>query len=464
MDDSRVNRLFSQEAGKGYTKRVRHTAMQAFPFWIASIITGIVAVLYTKMFDWCSEQSMLLFHQRKELLFIITPVCFVLGWWIVKKFDKNAAGSGIPQVVAALELSNPRYNYLIDKLLSIRCAVVKILSSLLMVFGGAAIGREGPTVQIAGSIFRKVNLLMPKTWMRVSRKNMIMTGAAAGLAAAFNTPLGGIVFAIEELSKTHFNHFKTAIFTAVIIAGLTAQGLLGNYLYLGFPILKNLSGYIFIYVAAVAMVCGLMGIIMSSVILKFMKFRRTLVGKKTEIMYVIGASLIVALIAYFGNYDVLGSGKHQMTEILFSQEKHVSWMLPIYRIIGPIASFTTGAAGGVFAPSLAAGATSAAVMAEWFNLSASDANLLILAGMVAFLTGITHSPFTSAILVLEMTDEHNVIFHLMMAGIIASLVALFIDRRSLYDHIKEYYLKDGLQEQNDADVNNTNQKQEPKTQ
>ncbi len=71
-----------------------------------------------------------------------------------------------------------------------------------------------------------------------------MTGAAAGLAAAFNTPLGGIVFAIEELTKTHISYFRTALFTAVIIAGLTAQALFGPYLYLGYPVIKGLSIYI----------------------------------------------------------------------------------------------------------------------------------------------------------------------------------------------------------------------------
>ena len=81
---------------------------------------------------------------------------------------------------------------------------------------------------------------------------MIMTGAAAGLAAAFNTPLGGIVFAIEELTKTHLSYFRTALFTAVIISGLTAQALFGPYLYLGYPAIDGLSGYIFFGVILVS--------------------------------------------------------------------------------------------------------------------------------------------------------------------------------------------------------------------
>ena len=85
-----------------------------------------------------------------------------------------------------------------------------------MVFGGGVVGREGPTIQIAGSVFRAVNQCLPAWWPKISKRNMIMAGAA-GLAAAFNTPLGGVVFAMEEVTRTHISYFKTALFTAVII-------------------------------------------------------------------------------------------------------------------------------------------------------------------------------------------------------------------------------------------------------
>lgn len=105
-------------------------------------------------------------------------------------------------------------------------------------------------------------------------------------------------------------------------------------------------------------------------------------------------------------------------------------------------SFTTGAAGGIFAPALAAGASVGSVVAGWFNLSETNTNLLILAGMVGFLTGVTRSPFTSAILVLEMTNRQTAIFSLILAGMVASLVSMLIDKHSLYDHLKVQYVKE----------------------
>ncbi len=437
--------------GRFYKGKVRLNILQAFPFWIAALLTGLAAVLYTKLFAYGEALSHTIFIGHRWLFFILTPGCFLLAWWVVKRFDNRAAGSGIPQVMAAIELANPKYNKLADGFLSLKIIVVKVLSTLLMILGGGAIGREGPTVQIAGSIFRKVNNLIPDSWPKISKRNMIMTGAAAGLAAAFNTPLGGIVFAVEELAKTHISYFKTALFTGVIIAGITAQGILGPYLYLGYPDVSKVSKELIFLVLLVACIAGLMGSFMSVVILRILSWKRNLKQSKFQVLYVIGCGLAIAAIACFFNAGILGSGKTEMTRILFTQDKHVGFALPFFRFIGSIASFTSGAAGGIFAPSLAAGATLGGLVSELFNFSASNANILILAGMVAFLTGVTRSPFTSAILVLEMTDRHSVVFYLMLAAMAASFFANLIDKHSLYDHLKNRYLSEVYRE-NKPDV------------
>jgi len=431
--------------GKLYNDKVRINVLQALPFWISALLAGLIAVLYTKLFMYGESLSRTIIHGQPWILFILTPACFVSAWWIVRKFEPRAGGSGIPQVMAAIELANPKYNHLVNKFLSLKVILIKVLSTLLMIIGGGAIGREGPTVQIAASIFRKVNNLLPASWPKISKKNMIMTGAAAGLAAAFNTPLGGIVFAVEELAKTHIKNFKTALFTGVIIAGITAQGILGPYLYLGYPDVNNLSQRTFFFVLLVAAIAGLAGSAMSSIILYVMRWKKTLKQKSFQVLYIIGGGLVIATLAYFFNSGILGSGKEQMTNLLFTQDKHVGFELPFFRIIGSIISFTTGAAGGIFAPSLGAGATIGALVAQVFDFTAANANILILAGMVAFLTGVTRSPFTSAILVLEMTDRHSVVFYLMLAGMTASLFSNLIDKHSLYDHLKDWYLNEAYE-------------------
>jgi H+/Cl- antiporter ClcA len=280
---------------------------------------------------------------------------------------------------------------------------------------------------------------------------MIMAGAGAGLAAAFNTPLGGIVFTIEELTKTHISQFKTALFSAVIIAGLTAQTFLGPYLYLGYPDVSSLSGWIFFIVIIVAIISGIAGSAMGRIILWLLKWKSTFGSRWKFIAYIIVCALIMISLSVFVNDKSLGSGKEIMNGVLFTHDKFLPWYLPLLRIGGSILSFTTGAAGGIFAPALAAGSSIGSVIASWFQLNEPNTNLIILAGMVGLLTGVTRTPFTSAILVLEMTDRHSVIFHLMLAGMVAGLASYLVDRHSFYDRLKMQYISKLKGDDNDSD-------------
>ncbi|MGG7549368.1 chloride channel protein [Chryseobacterium arthrosphaerae] len=422
-------------------EQLKHNLLQAIPFWIGSVITGFFAVLYAQVFAWGENLMNFIFDWHAWMIFIIAPVGFVLSWWLVKEFAPNAKGSGIPQVMAAVELANPKEHKKIRSLLSIKIIFFKILSSVILVIGGGAVGREGPTIQIAGSVFRKVNEYLPEWWPKISKKNMIMTGAAAGLAAAFNTPLGGIVFAVEELSKTHINYFKTALFTAVIIAGLTAQTLAGSYLYLGYPKTNDVSLMVMFPIILVAAVAGILASQLSVIMLRINGWKKkTLKTDQANIIFLIVCALIIASIAYFINREILGSGKEIMERVLFTNDKHEDWYVPVLRMLGSALSFTSGGAGGIFAPALTAGASIGSVISGAIHLTPNETNVVVLAGMVAFLTGITRAPFTSAIIVLEMTDRHSLIFHLMLAGMVSSIASILVSRHSLYDVLKINFL------------------------
>jgi H+/Cl- antiporter ClcA len=420
---------------------VRRNILQTIPFWVASALTGLVAVLFARLFDWAEHIVLWLAAMQWWILFITCPLFFWLSWWVVNKFSPAARGSGIPQVMAAVELSNPRDNEKVGYLLGVRIMLIKIGSSILMVLGGGAIGREGPTIQIAGSIFKFINDITPDSWPKVPRKNMVITGAAAGLAAAFNTPLGGIVFAVEELAKNHFKFFRTPLFAAVIISGLAAQGLLGPYLYLGYPTVTGSSWYIFFPIILTAALAGMAGAGLGSSILKIFAWKKKLTERK-KLYFLLGVAMVMATMGAFVTVSALGPGKEIMNDLLLTHSKSAKWYLPIVRFLGPLLSFTSGGAGGIFAPSLAAGATLGGAISHWMGFVDANANLMILAGMVGFLTGITRSPFTSAILVLEMTDRHSVIFHLMLAAMVSNISSMAIDRKPFYDQLKEEYLEE----------------------
>lgn len=423
-------------------EQLKNNLLQAIPFWIGSVITGFFAVMYAKIFAWGEKLLELIMNWHDWMIFIIAPIGFVLSWWLVKAFAPYSKGSGIPQVMAAVEMANPKEHNKIKHLLSIKILILKIISSVVLVIGGGAIGREGPTIQIAGSIFRKVNEYLPSWYPKISKKNMIMTGAAAGLAAAFNTPLGGIVFAVEELTKTHINYFKTALFTAVIIAGLTAQTLAGSYLYLGYPKTSDISLSVIFPVILVACISGIFASQLSVIMLKISAWKKRLKTDVSNIIFLVISALIIASIAYFINREILGSGKEIMERVLFTDNKHEEWYVPLLRMIGPALAFTSGGAGGIFAPALSAGASVGSVISGLIHLSPHETNVVILAGMVAFLTGITRAPFTAAIIVLEMTDRHSLIFYLMLAGMMSSIASILVSRHSLYEELKISFLKD----------------------
>jgi H+/Cl- antiporter ClcA len=435
-----LRRITGMLLNNPHTASLRANLLKGIPLWIASLVTGFVAIVYTRLFSIAESAFHSLRSWNPLSIFILTPLSFVAAFLLVRFFAPNATGSGIPQVMATLEPAARKKEGFIDDLLSVRIVLTKIFSSLLMVQGGGAIGREGPTIQIASSIFRIVEKFVPKSWPKVSSPNYIITGAAAGLAAAFNTPLGGIVFAIEELAKIHIRFFRTSLFVAVIIAGLTAQAILGPYLYLGYPPVAGNGIMLFILTGAVGVMAGFAGAAMCRLILAIRKLKSRF-GTTQLVMFALLSGLATASLGYFFNEAIFGSGKELMNSLLFTSNKHIDVGTSLSRIVGSAISFNSGAAGGIFAPSLAAGASIGSLMSAWLGYFGGDANVLILCGMVGFLTGVTRTPFTSAILVLEMTDRHGVIFQLMFAALMANVAGLMIMKHSLYEVLKRGFTR-----------------------
>lgn len=415
------------------------SVLSAIPFWVGAVLVGLIAVLYAQIFHWAEDAYLYLLRTFGLWMFVISPLFFVLSWYTVRRFAPLASGSGIPQVVASLEIVQSKKSDLLPLFLGLPVLIVKIVSSALMTLGGGVIGREGPTIQISASIFKWLYDILPSWWPRISPKNMIMTGAAAGLAAAFNTPLGGLVFAIEELTKSHISNFKNSIFIGVVIAGITAQSLIGSYLYLGYPTAVDVSYSMAGLVILSSLIIGGLAGIYTKLSLKLGNWKWPLNRFKT-ILYLILVSIFITAMAFFLDERIAGTGREIILSTLFGSNKYVEWYQPIGKFLGSLFSFTTGAAGGVFAPSLSIGASFSAFFSGLLHLTPDNTNLLIMTGMVAFLTGITRSPFTSAILVLEMTDRHNLIFFFMLAALMGNIASRRIHRKSLYDSIRENLL------------------------
>ena len=424
-----------------WRSRAKDFILLALPYQISAVLTALVAVGFAKMFAFMEARNVELLAHDPRWIFVSAPVSFLLSWWLVMRFAPLAGGSGVPQLMAAVEVSSENDRDRSWRFLNVRIILVKMVSSLAMVGGGGAIGREGPTLQIAGSIYRTVHKLLPPFWPRVSRRVMMVTGGAAGLSAAFNTPLGGIVFAVEELTKTHMAQFRTALLTAVILSGMTAQWLLGPYLFLGYPTLEPATFSFMYKILGIAVVCGLSGALFCKVLMAFDKVRRMFKPTWAQALFAVCCALLFAFAYYTLGAHTLTSGKLLLEEYLFAPEVDPAAKDVAARLLGPLFTSSAGGAGGIFAPSLSAGAAIGGWIAQWFEPTRGQFNLLVLCGMAAFLTGVTRSPFTSAILVLEMTDRHSAIFQLMYASIVGYLVAYVIDNKSYYERMKDRLLR-----------------------
>jgi H+/Cl- antiporter ClcA len=422
------SKLFERISGRVWDK----IPFEAIPLWIAAVFTGLIAVLYEKLFSVCEYIAEEIFKFNPYLIFLSAPVFMFSGWFLVNKYEKNAGGSGIPQLMAAVELAGTKNAGKVNILLNLRVIVVKILSSLFMLLGGGAIGREGPTLQVAGSIYQIIYRYIPGTWTKVSQRIMIITGGASGLAAAFNTPLGGIVYVVEELTKSHIGTFRTAVFTAVIISGLTAQLFLGSYLYLGFPRIGTIQITAIFWVVLLAFISGFAGSLFSKFLLKIDEWRSRIKKPYQKLGVILLLSLAFAGLVFFTGIFTMGSGKPLMNAILFDARQQPWYIFPA-RFFGAVLTFSIGGAGGIFATSLSSGASLGSLLVNLLSIPHSYHNLLVLVSMIGFLTGVTRSPFTASILVLEMTDRHSAIFYFLLAGIVANLGASQVLSKSFYE-------------------------------
>jgi H+/Cl- antiporter ClcA len=400
-------------------------------FITVGLITALACSIYAKLFHYTENLSLSIFQDQPILLLIAAPLGLVLSFFLVKQFAPGSSGSGIPQVLACIESYSPQ---LARMFLGKSVIIIKFISSLIGVFVGAAIGREGPSLQISAAIAHQSHKLTEKLGLRLKVEQLLVAGAASGLAAAFNTPIGGIVYAIEELSKEHIRTFRDVLLLSVVISGLTAQLLNGNYLYLGYPVI--LKSYPFVVLSAVAL-CGLVTGILGGLFSKFLLALSSWRAKKSiqqQVMIIIGCGLILGFTFYFFGARNLYSGKDSINQVLYSSEA-LPWSEVLSRFFMPIISSMTGIAGGIFAPSLSAGAVVGDVFAHYFDPTMRT--ILALSGMVGFLSGVTHTPITSFILVLEMTDRHAAVFPMMLAALMSSIGAHLISDKSFYEESLE---------------------------
>jgi H+/Cl- antiporter ClcA len=392
-------------------------------FVIGGIAVGAVAVLLALAADWAGGVFQSVLSRQPLATLALTPAAFALSSWLARRYFPNSGGSGIPQAIAARELRGRAQR---QRLVSLRIAAGKCALLLLGLLCGASIGREGPTVQVGASVMFAAGRLSPRR-----QPGLILAGASAGVAAAFNTPLAGIVFGIEEMSRSFEARTSGTIIGAVIAAGVTSLALQGDYTYFGTTHAALGSAEGWLAVPLLGVLGGLLGGGFSRALILFggeMPGRLGVFVKQRPVLFAAVCGLVVAVCGLLSGGAAFGTGYAQARALV--QGGSAPTDFGVLKLLATTASSISGIPGGIFAPSLAVGAGLGANAAAL--LPGASAQALVVLGMVAYFAGVVQAPITAFAIVSEMTNDHALVVPLMLASLIAHATSRLVCPEGVY--------------------------------
>lgn len=423
MDRSHINRRFFV-----YSRRWRRRTT----FVAGGLAVGAAAVMLAV----ASDRAQAEFHSFLDRWpyggLLVTPLGFALTAYLAQRFFPNSGGSGIPQAIAARTLKDSAAR---EKLVSLRIAVGKVLLTLMGLLVGASTGREGPSVQVGASVMFALGRFSQR-----HQPGLILAGAAAGVAAAFNTPLAGIVFGIEEMSRSFEVRASGLVIGTIVAAGLTSLAFLGNYTYFGSSNAFLPMGFDWLAVVVCGVVGGLLGGVFSRILVLFAFGLPGKTGKWIGAHPVFFAAVCggaVAICGLLSDGAVYGTGYAQAKAALHDVEALSVFYAPL-KLAATAFSSISGIPGGLFSPSLSVGAGIGADMAYLFPSTPIGA--LVLLGMVSYFSGVVQAPITAFVIVSEMTDNHDMLVPLMLAALIAQGASRLICKEGVYHALSKKFI------------------------
>lgn len=399
-----------------------------------AVAAGLFVVGFTLLSEWTFEQFEHLYSYNRWIILLWTPALTAAIVWATHHHFPRAAGSGIPQVMAALDPNVPASAR--SHFVSLRLTLAKIGLASAGLLAGLSIGREGPSVQVAAGVMHHA-----RRWLRrdsaMSPHALLVAGGAAGIAAAFNAPLAGVVFAIEELARRLESRNSGLIITAIVLAGLMSVSFFGNLTYFGVIRVPALGWAALFPGLLVIVLCGLLGGLFSRLLaasLTGSPDRISLWRKKHPVRFAAGAGLVIAVIGLVSDGSTFGAGSQAVRNML-AGETSVPSLYVLLKFVATWLAAWAGVPGGIFAPALSIGAGVGHNVAALANPEISAA--LIAMGMAAFLAAVTQAPLTAFIIVMEMVDGRAMVLSLMMAAMLASLLSRLLCR-PLYETLADY--------------------------
>ena len=396
---------------------------------VGAILVGVVALVFADLANIAID----VFRGRIAIIgwlpLLVTPIGVMAIVLATRKFTPEGKGSGIPQVIAAAE--DPRNS--LDTLISLRVGIAKLLMTAGGLLAGASVGREGPTVQVSAAIMARVHRFfrVPLT------PGVIIAGGAAGVAAAFNTPLAGVAFAIEELANAFEQRVAMLVMTTILISGIVSLGIAGDYVYFGTMSQTLAFGRVLLIAPVSGFIGGLCGGLFARLVLAITYHRRRYLGPlaKRPLLWALLCGLAIAAIGITTGVT-WGTGYAEAKAAV--EGAHESLWFGPGKFVSTLLSTVAGLPGGIFSPSLATGAGVGNLLCLLFPSDPRGA--IVLLGMIAYFTGVVRAPLTAVIIIVEATASRGMILPLFASALIADASARLVCKEKLYHALAREFM------------------------
>lgn len=404
---------------------------QRVVFWLGAVFLGVLIVIMTLLSEWAGLTYRDLSLRYPWANFIIAPFGLAFTAWLTFRFFPGSERSGIPQVKTALEITGNLEQR--KKLISLKITLGKMFLPIMGLLSGASVGFGGPAVHVGASFMASLGkaVKFPPHYME---KGLILAGSSAGFAAMFTAPLAGIIFAIEEMGRALEERISSLVLTAIVFSGVTSYAILNTHIFFDDKSLIMPWGETWLAIPLCGITGGLIGGLFSKIIVLGGRFISQSGVSIVKVAFLCG--LLIAIVGYYSKGNTFGTGYHQTMMILQSSET-MNPLFPLYKFLATCATFFSGIPSGIFVPSVSVGAGLGANLAHWFPVAPITA--MILLTITAYFSGMLQSPLTSFVIVMEMTDSHEILIPLMTTAFFATGTSKLINRTPLYRALCDAY-------------------------